>query len=310
MSEVTVLLTPDEGPRGEPALLDLDVCGTCQLVFFDADELEQMPVQPVRLAPRGPRPPPASRGPEPYRPDPSQLDPVLAYKLDRIKKDADRYDGQMPGGIKRLLAWWVPVEVNEPALRGVPILTYATAALIVLVGMVTLGNLRPAVGGWGFLPSDPMRAGGLTMITSFFLHGGLLHLIGNLYFLVTFGDNVEDFLGAARFAAVLAGSALAGLVLHTLGDPSSTMPLVGASGGISGLMVLYALRFPQARMGLIWYFRWVTMPAWVFMLFWLLMQIVGSLATLGPSGGGVAYLAHLGGAVAGFAAYWFWGRAV
>ena len=107
---------------------------------------------------------------------------------------------------------------------------------------------------------------------------------------------------------VLAGAALAGLVLHTLADPGSSIPLVGASGGISGLMVLYALRFPRARLGLVFYFQWVSLPAWLYMAFWMGMQLLGSFATLGPSGGGVAYLAHVGGALAGGAAWWVWGR--
>jgi membrane associated rhomboid family serine protease len=308
MREVSVLITADESSHGEPALLDLDLCISCHVVFFDADEIEQMPLQPVVLAPRGPRPPPPSQRPAPPAAARGAIDAELAYKLDRIEREARQDVSYPPSGLKYLLAWWVPVEVNAPPLRRMPLVTWVSAALIVLVGLATFGNPGPAIQGWAFVPSDPFRHGGLTLLTSFFLHGGLFHLLGNLWFLLTFGDNVEDFLGHARYAAVLAASALAGLILHTLADPGSSVPLVGASGGISGVMILYALRFPQARLGLVFYFQWVALPAWLYMAFWVGMQLLGSFATLGPTGGGVAYLAHLGGALAGGFAYWTWGR--
>lgn len=304
MREVTLLLSPEESPVGEPALVDIDVCTSCHVVFFDADELEQLPLQPVGLK-RGPPAPIRVQSPRPDSPPP-MLDAELAYTLDRIQRDAGDYEDVT--GWKYLLAMFAPVEVNPPAVSRAPVVTWTVGVLLVVVALFTFGDLGTAIEGWAFVPAEPFRKGGVTWVTSFLLHGGVLHLLGNLWFLLIFGDNVEDFLGSKRFAAVLAGAAFAGTLLHMLADPSSSIPLVGASGGISGVMILYGARFPQARLGLVIWFRWFTLPAVVYMAFWVGMQLLGSFAGMATGGGGVAYLAHLGGAIVGLAAWWTWGR--
>ena len=159
------------------------------------------------------------------------------------------------------------------------------------------------------IPAQLWRHDGATLATSFFLHAGLWHLIGNVYFLLIFGDNVEDDLGRWGCAAMLAISAFVGDLWHILGDPQSTIPCIGASGGISGIITYYALRFPRARLGFLFryffYFRWVHVPAYAALLFWFLLQFLYVFEQhLGI--GNVAALAHLGGAAVGAVAWLLW----
>ncbi len=133
-----------------------------------------------------------------------------------------------------------------------------------------------------------------------------MHLVGNMYFLLIFGDNVEEFLGRPRFLLLMLLATLLGDCFHLVADPSATTPCIGASGGISGVIVFYALQFPKARLGFLLRFCWVKMPAYFALVLWLLYQMV--LATFQVSGfSRVSALAHLGGATAGFL-FWCWSR--
>ncbi len=139
-----------------------------------------------------------------------------------------------------------------------------------------------------------------------FLHGGVVHLLGNIYFLLLFGDNVEEFVGPLRFLLLIAASAFCADVLHIALDPHSDVPLVGASGGISGVIVFYALQFPNARLGLrfgpLYYGGWFTVSAYGALLFWVALQALGALQEMNGFSN-VSSLGHLGGAAAGYA---FW----
>src|SRR4030095_6138117 len=111
-----------------------------------------------------------------------------------------------------------------------------------------------AVQAFGFIPTEAWRYGGLTILTSFFLHGSILHLIGNLYFFLIFGDDVEDYLGRWRYVLVILTATVLGDIVHLLANANSTVPAIGASGGISGVIVFYALQFPRARVGILFRF--------------------------------------------------------
>jgi membrane associated rhomboid family serine protease len=145
----------------------------------------------------------------------------------------------------------------------------------------------------------------LPFFTSMFLHGGWMHLIGNMWFLWIFGDNVEDTLGSFRFLAFYLVCGLASGATHYALSPTSTVPTVGASGAIAGVLGGYAALFPGARvvtlipLGFI--IRFVELPAWVMLGFWFLIQALSGFASLGATGGGVAWWAHVGGFVAGLA---------
>jgi membrane associated rhomboid family serine protease len=197
----------------------------------------------------------------------------------------------------------IPVEENVTAPLRFP---WVTSAVFLLMALATAwaGWLNPdAIASWGLLPAEPFRHGGLTFVTSFFLHAGLLHFLGNAAFLVIFGDNVEDSLGHIRFALLLIGSSLAGDLLHMTLDPRGTIPSVGASAGISGVIVFYACQFPQARLvhlfrfGLI--FRWVRFSALTGLIFWIALQALGAWQQLAGLTN-ISALSHLGGGAFGF----------
>lgn len=136
------------------------------------------------------------------------------------------------------------------------------------------------------------------MFTSMFLHGSWGHLIGNMWFLWVFGNNIEDSMGHLRFVGfyLLAGLAAAGAQVAM--DPTSAVPMVGASGAISGIMGAYLLLYPHARVDTLVGFWIVPLPAWMMLGYWMLLQLSGVL-TPSAIGGGVAFGAHIGGFVAG-----------
>ncbi len=148
----------------------------------------------------------------------------------------------------------------------------------------------------------PALTPGLTIVTSMFLHGGLLHLLGNMVFLWIFGNNVEDATGHLRFVVFYLVCGAAAAVTHIVTHPASNVPMVGASGAISGILGAYFLLYPHARIvTLIWlgfFAQTVQIPAFLFLGFWFLMQSF-SWAAGGGDGGGVAVAAHVGGFVAG-----------
>jgi membrane associated rhomboid family serine protease len=150
-------------------------------------------------------------------------------------------------------------------------------------------------------PSPP-----LTILTSMFVHGGLFHLAGNMLYLWIFGNNVEDAMGRGRFLAfyLLCGAAAA--AAQYLQSPASTVPMVGASGAVSGALGAYLLLYPHARIwtlvvfGFFW--RVVPVPALLVLGFWIVIQFLNGVVTFDrPDAGGVAFLAHVGGFVAGLA---------
>jgi membrane associated rhomboid family serine protease len=138
-----------------------------------------------------------------------------------------------------------------------------------------------------------------TLITSSFLHGNLLHLLGNMYFLYILGDNVEDALGRWRYTLLYLGSAAASNFMHVAIFPQSDVPLVGASGGVFGVMAAYLLLYPKARLTMMFAFWQVKVPFWAWMGLYLGVQALGAILTLPGRSDGIAYWGHLGGFLAG-----------
>jgi membrane associated rhomboid family serine protease len=142
-----------------------------------------------------------------------------------------------------------------------------------------------------------------TPLTSMFMHGGWLHLIGNMWFLWIFGNNVEDSMGHARFLVFYLLCGLAAAAVQTFTDPASIIPMVGASGAIGGVMGGYVLLYPRVHVHMLVFLGFivttVAVPA-VFMLgYWFALQLLSGWASIGAEGGGVAFWAHVGGFVAG-----------
>jgi membrane associated rhomboid family serine protease len=185
-------------------------------------------------------------------------------------------------------AWWLV----QGAGGSEGILAVSVCRFGVVPGEVT-GRLISAPGSFCNQPS----VGPTALLTSMFMHGSWGHLIGNLWFLWVFGNNVEDSMGHLRFLAFYLLTGVAAALAQIVMDPASGVPMVGASGAISGIMGAYLLLYPRARVDA-WLGFWILpVPAWVMLGYWMLLQVSG---VLGPdAGGGVAFAAHVGGFLAG-----------
>lgn len=143
----------------------------------------------------------------------------------------------------------------------------------------------------------------LTIFTSMFMHGGWLHLLGNMLYLWIFGNNVEDRLGRVRFLLFYLLCGVAAVFANALPQMNSTVPMIGASGAISGILGAYLVLYPQARILVVipifFFIQTVWWPAWVVLALWFVLQIISSLLTAEAQGGGVAWGAHIGGFIAG-----------
>ena len=210
----------------------------------------------------------------------------------------------------------IPLRDENP-VSSVPVVTWAlvVACILTFLWQVSLGaphfnraifslGVIPAVlfGHAQLAPEIAMVPPAATVVTSMFLHGGWLHLAGNMLYLWIFGDNIEDRMGRIRFPVFYLACGVAAVFAQALPAPEAQVPMVGASGAISGVLGAYLLMFPRARVLVLVPFGFILqairLPAvWVLGL-WFAIQLVSSLMT--PAGeGGVAFRAHLGGFVAG-----------
>ena len=202
-----------------------------------------------------------------------------------------------------------PIRDHNPSER-TPVVTWALIAVNVAVFLSYYPALAGAeaslmafYGDWALVPAELLSGSdGHTVMTSMFLHGGWMHLIGNMLFLWIFGDNMEDLLGHAGFAAFYVASGLAAAAGQVLAGPGSTVPMVGASGAIAGVMGGYLLFFPRARIDVLviifFFIKVFTVPAWLMLGLWFGLQLVNGLS-MDIANGGVAYWAHAGGFLAG-----------
>ncbi|HEY0493246.1 MAG TPA: rhomboid family intramembrane serine protease [Candidatus Dormibacteraeota bacterium] len=161
---------------------------------------------------------------------------------------------------------------------------------------------QDAILRYALIPADIAAGRHLdTLITSMFLHASLLHVGGNMLFLWIFGNNVEDQLGEIKYLVLYFASGIAGSLLQVLIDPSSTIPNLGASGAVSGVLAAYVLYFPAARvLTYIAPIFIVTIRAFIFIGYWILLQAFQAFLNIGVTGGGVAFFAHVGGFAMGF----------
>ena len=215
----------------------------------------------------------------------------------------------------------IPLRDANPTRR-TPIVTLALIGACFVVFAYELGRLGS--GGmaaldafateWGIVPAQVTAAwssgtdlGGevLTLITSQFLHGGWLHLLGNMLFLWIFGNNIEDRLGRLRFLVFyLVGGTVAGLTQVAI-DPDSAIPTIGASGAIAATLGAYLVLFPRARITSLvflgFFYQLIDVPAVIVLVFWFVLQLIDGIASLGMTDatGGVAFFAHIGGFVFG-----------
>ena len=184
-----------------------------------------------------------------------------------------------------------------------PFVTYGIIGLNILVfwaQFFVYGNER-LISIFAFVPYEFKL---FTIFTSMFMHGGLMHIIGNMWFLYIFGDNVESILGHVRFLLFYLFCGIGATVTQFLIQPDSTTPMVGASGAIAGVLGAYMIKFPKARvhvLAVIFIFiTTIVVPAQLVLGLWFLMQLSGGLGSLGfDTTGGIAWFAHIGGFIVG-----------
>ena len=177
-----------------------------------------------------------------------------------------------------------------------------------LVFVETFGAI-PLRTGYALAGKYPLVEGVAPIFTSIFLHGGWLHLIGNMWFLWIFGDNIEDELGHFFYLGFYIACGVLASAAHVLANPLSTVPAVGASGAIAGVMGAYMVRFPRARIvtliPIFFFFTTIEIPALLMLFYWFAIQFFSGAASFGAaSSGGVAWWAHVGGFIAGAALIW------
>ena len=211
----------------------------------------------------------------------------------------------------------LPIGDDNIKGQGVAFVTISFIALNILAFFLELSQpgeaaLQAFVEGWGVVPREYTEGADLpplidlpvwsTLFTSMFLHGGWGHLLGNMLFLWVFGDNVEHRIGHGRFFVFYLATGVAAALAHILFNQNSMIPTVGASGAISGVLGGYLLMFPRNRVYVLTWGGVAAVPAMFMLGLWILMQFVngfGSVATTSEETGGVAYLAHIGGFIAG-----------
>jgi len=274
------------------------LCPRCRIAWFNAQEFAEQAAHPKEHA--------AS-----HKADPRAEQAIAAFEAASRKHiDRVKWLGRVSGLDQELQeppdAWWklvlaflgVPVKVETEEFTHRPWLTWTLILTVSAISIACFSNWEIIFEKYGLIPAQALRYHGLTFLTCFFLHAGYLHLIGNMYYLLVFGDSVEDFLGRLKYVALILLATVAAGAVHVMYNPASQEPCVGASGGISGVLTFYMLQFPKARLGFFWYWRWFQIPAWIALFIWFIYQFfVAWLQVMELIN--VSALAHLGGAAMG-----------
>ena len=199
----------------------------------------------------------------------------------------------------------LPIGDDNSSVRTVHIVTYGLIVLNVLFFLVELSSGEAFITKWAFVPSRFLAnpaADFITLFTSMFMHGGWLHLGSNMLYLWIFGNNVEDRFGQGPFLVFYLLCGLGATALQLAFSLDSNVPNLGASGAIAGVLGSYVLLFPRSRVNVLQSQRVIPMPALMVIGFWFVLQLfsgIGSIAETSDTGG-VAYMAHIGGFIAGF----------
>jgi len=197
----------------------------------------------------------------------------------------------------------LPISDENPTKR-FPVVTLLMilANLAVFFAWQMRVGLQHSVTLAGLTPTElhPVSLPGVDhLFTSMFMHAGLAHLLGNLWFLWIFGDNVEDEIGRIKFVFFYLLSGMAGAAAHVALNAQSNIPMIGASGAISGVLGAYLVLHPSARVKMLFIIRFIRIPAWCYLLIWMGLQVFALSQASKTASMGVAYWAHIGGFVAG-----------
>jgi rhomboid family protein len=186
-----------------------------------------------------------------------------------------------------------------------PMVTASIIAANVIVFLFELGSDEASIMRWAVVPAELSRGQlWITVLTSMFMHGGFMHIIGNMVFLWAFAPAVEDTMGRGRFLVFYLLGGLAATVAQVAVGPNSTVPQLGASGAIAAVMGAFLVTYPRDRIKVVWFFGWFFnisyIPAFVLVGIWLLSQLLNQAgAVVQADTGGIAYMAHIGGAAFG-----------
>ncbi|HBG27012.1 MAG: hypothetical protein A2Y10_20145 [Planctomycetes bacterium GWF2_41_51] len=255
----------------------LDVCPKCHIIWFDDSEYQQLPKIPV----------------EKNSEKEMSLKARQALAIAEVQMMGERRQENMPlediDDLPLMLPamFGLPIKDYDEGLESYPVATWILAGIITVIGiigimshwkMINFIDYKDMVKFWGLIPAECSRCHGLTSVTSFFLNSNYLIFAGNLYFLLIFGENVEDVLGKWRYLLLIFCAALIGAVLHVISNKYSTIPYVGANAGITGIIAYYALRFPKSQVRFLFRFgghiHWFTQPAIMAFLGWVVLQFI------------------------------------
>ncbi len=221
----------------------------------------------------------------------------------------------------------MPLRDDDIDRRTVPVVTYALIAVNILVWLIEIGLGEKFINGYSTVPFEithntdlvgmqTVQAGGqsipihlypgptpiyLTLLFSMFMHASWLHIAGNMLYLWIFGDNIEDRIGHAKFFVFYLVCGLAASAAEILFQPNSVIPSLGASGAIAGVLGAYLILFPRRQIRVLVARQIVNMPAFMVLGLWIVLQVVSQVGVAGAQTGGVAYVAHIGGFIAGVA---------
>ncbi len=221
----------------------------------------------------------------------------------------------------------MPLRDDDIDRRTVPVVTYALIAVNILVWLIEIGLGEKFINGYSTVPFEithntdlvgmqTVQAGGqsipihlypgptpiyLTLLFSMFMHASWLHIAGNMLYLWIFGDNIEDRIGHAKFLVFYLVCGLAASAAEILFQPNSVIPSLGASGAIAGVLGAYLILFPRRQIRVLVARQIVNMPAFMVLGLWIVLQVVSQVGVAGAQTGGVAYVAHIGGFIAGVA---------
>jgi membrane associated rhomboid family serine protease len=198
----------------------------------------------------------------------------------------------------------IPISDDDRYRRTTPVVTYILIAINVIVFLLELAGGDAFIERWSFVPANfaANPAGAfITIFTAMFMHGGWAHLLGNMLYLWIFGDNVEDRLGHVKYLLFYLLCGVAATFAQMLVNPGSHVPNLGASGAIAGVLGAYIVMFPQGRVNVLLGRQVTAVSALIVIGFWFVLQLFSSFGAITAAGdtGGVAYMAHVGGFVAG-----------
>jgi membrane associated rhomboid family serine protease len=203
-----------------------------------------------------------------------------------------------------------PIGDDNSARRRTPVVTYALILVNVIFFIAELNGGESFIQQWAFVPRRFLENPGgdfVTLFTSMFMHAGWLHLLGNMLYLWIFGDNVEDRFGHLKFTIFYLLCGIAATFAQLAFSSGSNIPNLGASGAIAGVLGAYILLFPRGRVNVLMGRGVIPMPALVVIGLWIVLQLVSGIGSISSTAesGGVAYMAHIGGFIAGFVLTYF-----